>query len=83
MGEIETVVKPNETQKAALDELKSASGKAAEIISRDCPSTIPVKPTERMELVQKRLETMLQAIKVVRPAFQRFTMGLMISKKPI
>jgi len=72
LREIEDAVKPNDTQKAALEELKSASAKAAEIITKDCPSTIPVKPTERLELAEKRLETMLQAVKVVRPAFQTF-----------
>jgi hypothetical protein len=72
LREIEGAVKPNETQKAALDELKSASAKAAEIITKDCPTSIPVKPTERLELAEKRLDTMLQAIKVVRPAFQAF-----------
>jgi LTXXQ motif family protein len=72
LREIEEAVKPNDTQKASLGELKSASEKAADIITKDCPATIPVKPTERLELAEKRLETMLQAIKVVRPAFQAF-----------
>jgi len=72
LREIEDAVKPNDTQKIALDELKSASAKAADIITKDCPTTIPAKPTERLELAEKRLYTMLQAVKVVRPAFQAF-----------
>jgi hypothetical protein len=72
LREIEEAVKPNDAQKASLDELKNASAKAADIITKDCPATIPVKPTERLELAEKRVETMLQAIKVVRPAFQAF-----------
>lgn len=72
LQEIEAAVHPNEKQKAALDELKSASAKAADIITRDCPSAIPAKPTERLELAERRLETMLQAIKSVRPVFQAF-----------
>ncbi len=70
--EIEEAVKPNETQKLALDELKGASARAAEVIIKDCPATIPVKPTERLEFAEKRLETMLQAVKLVHPAFQKF-----------
>lgn len=69
---IETAVKPNEAQKAALNELKSASAKAADIITTSCPTALPAKPTERLELAEKRLETMQQAIKLVRPAFQAF-----------
>ncbi|MGJ4941223.1 Spy/CpxP family protein refolding chaperone [Bradyrhizobium sp. HKCCYLS1011] len=76
LKEIEEAVKPNEAQKAALEELKSASAKAADLITKDCPTAIPLKPTERLDLAEKRLETMLQAIKVVRPAFQAFYDGL-------
>lgn len=72
LQEIEAAVRPNEKQKATLDELKAASAKAADIITKDCPSAIPAKPMDRLDLAERRLETMLQAIKSVRPAFQAF-----------
>ncbi|QQO22589.1 Spy/CpxP family protein refolding chaperone [Bradyrhizobium diazoefficiens] len=72
MQEIEAAVHPNDKQKAVLDELKSTSAKAADLITKDCPSAISAKPTERLELAERRLETMLQAVKSVRPAFQAF-----------
>jgi len=72
LAEIEEAVKPTDTQKAALDNLKAASAKAAELITTECPATIPVKPTERLDLAEKHLQSMVEAIHIVRPAFQTF-----------
>ena len=54
LSQIESAIKPNETQRARLDDLKAASAKA----------------TERLALAEQRLDAMQQAIKLVRPAFQ-------------
>ncbi|MDX2203056.1 MAG: Spy/CpxP family protein refolding chaperone [Hyphomicrobiaceae bacterium] len=72
LAQIEAAVKPSDAQKALLNDLKSASAKAAEIIAGGCPTGVPATSTERLELAEKRLEAMLQAIKTVRPAFQAF-----------
>jgi LTXXQ motif family protein len=69
---IESAVNPNEPQRAALNELRTASTKAAELIAGTCPADVPAKSTERLQLMEKRLDAMLQAIKVVRPAFEAF-----------
>jgi hypothetical protein len=69
---IEAAVKPTEAQRAALNELRTASTKAAETIAAACPDEIPAKSTERLVLMEKRLEAMQQAIKTVRPAFEAF-----------
>ncbi|WP_315727564.1 MULTISPECIES: Spy/CpxP family protein refolding chaperone [unclassified Bradyrhizobium] len=69
---IEAAVKPNDTQRARLDELKAASAKAADIITKDCPTALPAKATDRLALAEQRLDAMQQAIKIVRPAFQAF-----------
>ncbi|WP_316159198.1 MULTISPECIES: Spy/CpxP family protein refolding chaperone [unclassified Bradyrhizobium] len=70
MSQIEAAIKPNDAQRARLDDLKAASAKAAELITKDCPATPPVKATDRLALAEQRLDTMQQAIKIVRPAFQ-------------
>ena len=72
IARIERAVKPNESQRAALDALKTASTKAAEMISAACPQEIPASAPARLEAMEKRMETMLQAIKTVRPAFDAF-----------
>jgi hypothetical protein len=55
-----------------LNELKAASIKAAETIASACPREIPDQPPARLELMEKRLDAMLQAVKTVRPAFDAF-----------
>lgn len=72
ISQIETAVKPNEAQKAKLAELKAASAKAAETIAAACTGEMPAKSVERLALMEKRIEAMQQAIKVVRPAFEGF-----------
>ncbi len=69
---IERTVHPTDAQKNALNDLKAASAKAAEMIAAACPREIPETPTARLELMEKRLDTMLQAVKLVRPAFDAF-----------
>lgn len=66
---IERLVKPTDAQRAALTELEKASTKAAETIAAACPPDVPASATARMELMEKRMEAMLAAIKTVRPAF--------------
>ncbi|HET9902656.1 MAG TPA: Spy/CpxP family protein refolding chaperone [Xanthobacteraceae bacterium] len=70
------VLKPTEAQNAKLEELKAASAKAAEMIASECPREVPRSVPARLEHMEKRLETMLQAVKVVRPAFDAFYASL-------
>lgn len=72
MERIERIVQPTEAQRAALNDLKAASTKAAEQISAACPREFPASAAARMDLMEKRMETMLAAIKIVRPAFDAF-----------
>ena len=72
MQRIEQLVKPTEAQKSALNDLRAASTKAAETIAAACPKEFPAGATARLELMEKRMEAMLAAIKTVRPAFDAF-----------
>ena len=72
VARIEAAVKPTEAQRGALNDLRTASQKAADTISAACTSDFPTKSTERMAAMEKRVEAMLQAIKTVRPAFEAF-----------
>lgn len=72
MERIERLVNPNDAQRAALDNLRNASAKAAEIVTAACPREFPASATGRLELMEKRLDAMQQAIKTVRPAFDAF-----------
>jgi hypothetical protein len=66
------LIKPTDEQKAKLDELKAASAKAAEIVSKACPTEYPGTVPARMQLMEARMESMLQAVKIVRPAMDAF-----------
>jgi hypothetical protein len=72
IDQIERVVQPTEAQRAALAELRAASTKAADAIRSACPRDIPLTSVQRLEFMEKRMETMLMAIKTVRPAFEAF-----------
>jgi hypothetical protein len=73
---ISRVVDPTETQRAALDDLKSATAKAIDILKAACPSELPSIPTGRITAMEGRLQAMLQAVQTVRPALDRFYQSL-------
>jgi hypothetical protein len=73
---IERAVRPTDAQKGTFDALKSASTKAAEMIATACPQEFSKSPPERLASMEKRLGTMLEAIKIVRPAFDNFYASL-------
>jgi hypothetical protein len=72
MERIERLITPTETQRAALNDLRTASAKAAEIVAAACPREFPASATARLELMERRLDAMQRAIKTVRPAFDAF-----------
>jgi hypothetical protein len=69
IDQIERVVRPTDAQRTVLDDLRTASTKAAEALASACPREIPQSSTQRLDFTEKRMEAMLQAIKTVRPAF--------------
>jgi hypothetical protein len=81
MERIERAVRPTDAQKTALNDLRAASVKAAETIAAACPSDIPRTSNARLELAEKRLDAMLQAVKTVRPAFDAFYASLSDEQK--
>jgi hypothetical protein len=81
MEKIERIVRPSESQRAALNALRAASAKAAEQIAGACPREFPTSATARMELMQTRLEIMLTAVKTVRSAFDAFYATLSAEQK--
>jgi LTXXQ motif family protein len=69
---IAQAVQPTPAQRAALDELKDASVKAAEGLKVNCPTYQALTPTGRVEAMEKRLEATLGAVKTVQPALAKF-----------
>jgi hypothetical protein len=71
-AEIEARLHPTEEQRASLAALQEASAKAAEMLKSSCPLTEPITPPARLEAIANRLDTMLQAVKIVRAALDDF-----------
>jgi hypothetical protein len=72
INRVEDTVRPTEAQGAALDKLDDAMQKAVESLRAACPSTIPQTPVGRLDVMQKRLEAMIDAGNTVRPALEEF-----------
>ena len=72
LDRLERVVKPTDAQRAKFDEFKAASNKAAETMRAACSPDIPTTMVGRMEVMEKRLDAMLQSVKMVRPALEAF-----------
>ena len=67
-AEIEARLNLNEAQRTSLAALQQASAKAAEMLQNSCPTEEPITPPARLEAIANRLDTMLQAVKMVRAA---------------
>jgi hypothetical protein len=69
-------VQPNQDQRALLDALKAASVKAVDIMQQACPGELPSTPTGRLAAMRSRVDAMLKAVEVVRPALDKFYQSL-------
>src|SRR5262252_75530 len=78
---IDQAVQPTPTQRAALDELKDASVKAAEGLKVSCPAYQMLTPTGRVEGMEKRLDATLGAVRTVQPALAKFYNSLSDEQK--
>src|SRR5215831_3292900 len=78
---IEELVKPTGPQQAALDQLKQASSKAADDLQGSCPTHIGETPTARLDVMNNRLDAMVQAVKTLRPNLGTFYASLSDEQK--
>jgi hypothetical protein len=69
-------VGPDQKQQDLLDALKAASVKAVDIMQKACPTELPSTPTGRLAAMRVRVDAMLKAVEVVRPALDRFYQSL-------
>jgi len=74
-------VQPNKDERARLDQLKSATQQALEVLRSACPTDLPTTPTARMAAVRARVEAMLRAVQIVRPALEKFYASLADEQK--
>ena len=71
-AEIDQTVRPTDAQRASLVALQNATAQAADLLKTSCLSSDPLTPPARLAAVGKRLDTMLQAVKMVSAALNDF-----------
>jgi hypothetical protein len=83
IARLEQVIKPTEAQKPKFDELKAASNKAVEAMRAACPTSISTTAVDQVGAMEKRLEAMLAAVKIMRPAMEGFYATLSDEQKKV
>jgi hypothetical protein len=81
IGSIERLVQLTAAQRQALEDLRTASAKAAEPLQASCLTELPTTMPARLEAMEKRMEAMLAAVKTVRPSFDAFYASLSDDQK--
>ncbi len=72
IAEITRAVQPTPEQRALLDELKAASAKAADVFKQSCVDSYALTPPGRLRAMTDRVRATLEAVRIVRPALERF-----------
>jgi hypothetical protein len=72
LDRIETTLRLTDNQLRALDELKAASSQARDALRASCSGEIPLTPVDRLDAVQKRVDSMAQALMLVRTPLDNF-----------
>jgi len=72
IDEMAAAVEPTPQQRTLLDELMKASDKAAETLRAACPRSVPVTPVGRLDVMERQLAALEQAIQIVQPALEKF-----------
>jgi hypothetical protein len=80
---IEDAVHPTEAQQAALDRLGRANDEAITVLQAACPDSIPQTPVARLDAIEKRLDAMIRAAKIIGPALQEFYGSLTDKQKSL
>jgi len=74
--QIEKAVTPTGPQQGALDALRAAVNKAADLSKGVCPARIPQPSNERLAFLDKRLAALREAVHIIVPAFEAFHAAL-------
>jgi len=76
VGFIERLLKPTEAQRSSLNGLVVASADAKEAISSACPKETIETTTVQLAVMERRVAGLLNALKIIRPAYESFYSSL-------
>jgi hypothetical protein len=69
---IEQALSLDDTQHAKFNGLKAASQRAIQYLNERCPKNDAASPTGRVDVQERRLSAMLEAVRTVQPALDDF-----------
>jgi LTXXQ motif family protein len=69
---IDEVVQPTGNQEDALDRLSDATQRAVDVLQAACPTSTPLTPVGRLDVMGQRANAMLTAAKTIQPALEEF-----------
>src|SRR5215470_3889463 len=78
---IEDALNPTDAQETELMKLQDATNKAVSIMQTACPDETPMTPPGRLNVMEKRLQSMVDAAKAVKPALETFYASLTSEQK--
>jgi LTXXQ motif family protein len=78
---IEDAINPTDAQEAQLNKLQEATTQAVSIMQAACPDETPITPPGRLDVMEKRLQAMIDAAKTVKPALDSFYASLTSEQK--
>jgi hypothetical protein len=78
---IEDALNPTDAQEAELMKLQDATNKAVSIMQTACPYETPMTPPGRLNVMEKRLQSMVDAANTVKPALENFYASLSSEQK--
>jgi len=78
---IEDALNPTDAQGAELMKLQDATNKALSIMQTACPDETPMTPPGRLNVMEKRLQSMVDAANTVKPALENFYASLSSEQK--
>jgi hypothetical protein len=81
LEQIAEAVNPDDSQRALLNDLRDAATRAITLLRSACPDELPSTPSGRMAAMRQRLETMREAVQIVRPALDKFYASLSDEQK--
>jgi LTXXQ motif family protein len=84
INQIRQVLRPDDVQQAALDELNNATVQAASLLKDSCaqdPQDQPITPPARLAAMEARLNALLKAVDTVQPAMAKFYNSLTDEQK--
>jgi LTXXQ motif family protein len=78
---IEDALNPTDAQESELNRLQEATTQAVSIMQAACPDETPITPPGRLNVMEKRLQAMIDAAKTVKPALDSFYASLTSEQK--